>query len=73
MADPLIPVARFKYVGACRYTGYVHKSIRLYLECGHEQQRKESQGVPARVRCRDCGRARPAVTPATGKNKEQTT
>jgi hypothetical protein len=47
-------VKSFEYVGACRYTGYVHKSIRLYLECGHDQSRKASQGVPRRARCDEC-------------------
>jgi len=42
--------------GACRYTGYEHKSVRLVLSCGHEQVRKASAGVPARARCKDCER-----------------
>lgn len=50
-------VTNHEYVGACRYTGYVAKSIRLVLECGHENLRKASQGVPTRAHCRDCARA----------------
>ncbi len=50
----LQPVAKFMYCGACRYTGYEDKSIRLMLACGHEQVRKASAGVPAKARCRDC-------------------
>lgn len=50
-------VRNHEYVGACRYTGYIDKSIRLHLECGHEQARKASQGVPARARCIECERA----------------
>lgn len=51
------PVERFEYVGACRYTGYAHRSIRLFLKCGHEQPaRKASQGVPAKAKCRQCER-----------------
>lgn len=29
-------------------------SIALYLECGHEQHRKASQGVPKKARCFQC-------------------
>ena len=50
----LQPVAKFMYCGACRYTGYEDKSIRLILACGHEQVRKASAGVPNRARCKDC-------------------
>ena len=53
-------VANFHYTGACRYTGYVAKSIRLELECGHEQVRKASAGVPGKARCRDCEREQAA-------------
>lgn len=49
-------VANFEYAGACRYTGYVDKSIKLTLECGHELWRKASQGVPKRARCVECER-----------------
>lgn len=49
-------VINFKFVGASRYTGYADKSIRLYLECGHDFSRKASHGVPKRARCRDCER-----------------
>ena len=47
-------VERHERIGACRYTGYQHRSIRLTLECGHDQVRKASQGVPKRARCRYC-------------------
>jgi len=53
----LKPIANFEYVGACRYTGYIPKSIKLTLECGHEQHRKASQGVPKRARCIECEKA----------------
>lgn len=49
-------VTHFDYVGACRYTGYINKSIKLKLECGHEQRRKASGGVPRKARCKDCER-----------------
>lgn len=39
--------------GQCRYTGYIARSIKLTLFCGHEQVRKASQGVPMKARCRD--------------------
>ena len=52
----LQPVQKFEYVGACRYTGYIAKSIWLTLACGHEQRRKASQGVPRRARCVECER-----------------
>jgi bacterioferritin-associated ferredoxin len=54
-------VTASEYVGACRYTGYVDKSIRLTLACGHEQYRKASQGIPVKARCRDCERAAAAL------------
>ena len=51
-------VINFRYVGACRYTGYEDKSIELFLACCHEQPyRKASQGVPQRARCQECERA----------------
>ena len=53
-ACPLVPVRRHEYTGACRYTGYQNKTIKLFLECGHMQFRKLSQGVPARARCSKC-------------------
>ncbi len=53
----LQPVKSYEYVGASRYTGYIDQSIRLVLDCGHEQVRKASHGVPKRARCRDCERA----------------
>jgi hypothetical protein len=44
-----------EYIGACRYNGYINNSIRLILDCGHEQMRKASSGVPRTiVRCRAC-------------------
>lgn len=49
-----------EYVGASRYTGYIPRSIRLVLECGHDQFRKASQGVPKRANCRECERSKPA-------------
>lgn len=52
-------VVSFNYVGACRYTGYIDKSIELILECGHGQPfRKASQGVPRTANCRECDRLR---------------
>ena len=39
--------------GEGRYTEYDNKSIYLILECGHDQYRKASMGVPDRARCRD--------------------
>lgn len=56
MTAPLVKVVNHRFVGGCRYTGYVDKSIRLFLACGHDQQRKVSQGVPARARCVECER-----------------
>jgi hypothetical protein len=50
-------VINSEWVGACRYTGYIAKSIRLTLECGHENYRKASQGIPQRAHCRECERA----------------
>lgn len=50
-------VTDHEYCGACQYTGYIDKAIRLTLKCGHEQTRKASQGVPRRARCRDCERS----------------
>lgn len=54
---PLRAVLRFEWCGASRYTGYEPKSVRLFLACGHELFRKQSQGVPKNARCRDCGHA----------------
>jgi hypothetical protein len=56
-ARPMIPVSDFEYTGASRYTGYIHKTIKLMLTCGHQQYRKASAGVPRRAYCRDCARA----------------
>lgn len=47
-------VVSFVYCGASRYTGYQDKSIRLDLECGHDQFRKASAGVPKRAKCNLC-------------------
>lgn len=54
-------VTDIAYVGACRYTGYVAKSLKLHLACGHEQYRKASQGVPLKAKCRDCERTPSSV------------
>jgi hypothetical protein len=43
-----------EYTGAFRYTGYIARSIKLTLFCGHEQVRKASQGMPIKARYRDC-------------------
>lgn len=59
-------VKSHEYVGASRYTGYIDKSIRLYLECGHDQARKASQAVPARARCIECERRGPATPSQDG-------
>lgn len=56
------PVTNIEYVGACRYTGYIAKSIRLTLKCGHEIQRKASQGVPLKAHCRECEKATEKAT-----------
>lgn len=61
-------VKTHEYVGASRYTGYSHKSIRLFLECGHDLSRKASQGVPAKARCRECERHESAFAPADGNS-----
>lgn len=50
-------VQEIEYVGACRYTGYIARSISLKLACGHEVTRKASQGIPKRARCAECERA----------------
>lgn len=47
-------VVKFEYTGACRYTGYVARSIKLTLKCGHETFRKASAGVPLKARCKEC-------------------
>lgn len=49
-------VKTFEYCSASRYTGYIPKSIHLILECGHDQFRKASRGVPKRAKCRECER-----------------
>lgn len=51
---PLRKVSKFEYIGACRYTGYIPKSVKLHLECGHEITRKASTGTPVRARCLVC-------------------
>ncbi len=45
-----------EYVGACQYTGYIDRSIRLDLECGHQMFRKASAGVPLKAKCHECTR-----------------
>jgi hypothetical protein len=55
---PLREVVRSEYFGACRYTGYVDRSIRLHLSCGHEVTRKASAGIPKRAGCYECWRDR---------------
>jgi hypothetical protein len=63
------PVTDAQYMGASRYTGYVPKSIRLTLKCGHEQYRKASQGAPLKARCRDCERK---LTDTSGNRNGET-
>lgn len=55
----LVAVRDHEYTGASRYTGYIHKTIKLILACGHEQYRKASAGVPQKAHCRECARAQP--------------
>ena len=50
---PLRKVMTFEWGVASRYTGYVSKSKIFKLECGHEVFRKDSQGLPQKIRCRD--------------------
>jgi len=52
-------VTSHEYCGASRYTGYVARSVRLFLSCGHESVRKSSQGVPRRAKCHECTRDQP--------------
>jgi hypothetical protein len=53
-------VVKSEHVGASRYTGYIDKSIRLTLECGHDVTNKASsyegigKHIPEKARCRDC-------------------
>jgi hypothetical protein len=47
-------VVGYEFCGACRYTGYVDKSVELKLACGHVLYRKVSQGVPKKAKCREC-------------------
>ncbi len=49
-------VTKIEHVGACRYTGYVARSLRLTLECGHQRTQKASQYVGQFARCRECER-----------------
>ena len=46
----IVKVERYRYYKAHGDT------IVLYLECGHEQSRKASQGIPAKekVMCKQC-------------------
>lgn len=46
-----------EYCGASRYTGYVARSVRIKLECGHELIRRASEfGTQSKFHCRDCDR-----------------
>lgn len=47
-------VVDIEYVGGCRYTGYVDKTAKLILECGHTEYRKASVPVPIKVKCKKC-------------------
>lgn len=40
--------------GASRYTGYVDKSLKLHLSCGHYLIRKRSAYVPHTALCVTC-------------------
>lgn len=56
LPDPFREVLKVEWTGASRYTGYIAKSLRIQLKCGHELFRKGSQGIPkGRCRCRECG------------------
>ena len=61
------PVIDAVYMGANRYTGYVPKSIKLTLKCGHEQHRKASQGAPLKARCKDCEREASRLSSQDGR------
>lgn len=54
-------VVGHEWCGACRYTGYEDKSIRLVLDCGHPQAARKAsdfrRGIPKRAHCRYCERA----------------
>jgi hypothetical protein len=54
ITPPLRNVTVYEWTGACRYTGYQNRTIKLTLECGHHNYRKASQGAPQRARCREC-------------------
>ena len=56
LRKPLKEVIRHEYEGACRYTGYNNNRIRLFLSCGHETTRKQSQGVPQKAACYECSK-----------------
>ena len=49
-------VVGYEWCGACRYTGYEDKSIRLVLDCGHPQAARKAsdfrRGIPKRAHCR---------------------
>ncbi len=47
-------VVSHRYVGASRYTGYLHKSIELTFECGHTDRRKASSPSTVNAKCREC-------------------
>lgn len=59
-------VTNTDYVGACRYTGYIDKTARLTLDCGHQKYQKASQRVPQRTNCVECDREQEAA--ASGKS-----
>jgi hypothetical protein len=54
VTKPLRKVTNLEYCGASRYTGYVDKTAKLTLECGHVRHQKASQTVPVRARCSEC-------------------
>ena len=54
-------VVSSEFCGACRYTGYVARTIHLTLECGHEVYRKASAGIPRKAKCRECSLGRKSV------------
>lgn len=49
-------VTALEYVGASRYTGYIAKTARLTLACGHQLYRKASAPIPSKARCIECER-----------------
>lgn len=59
-------VKGLEYVGACRYTGYLAKTARLTLTCGHELYRKASVPIPEKARCIECERNTPVQLIGSG-------